>query len=65
VSATCRTARLRNRGRITNYELDGLRKDMVWRGVRWAYMWESLSDAKHPRSLVEWRAMQQAPEEDE
>ncbi len=65
MSEKCRAARLRNSGRITNYEMNGLRKEMVWRGVRWAYLWESLSDAQHPRSLEEWRAMKQAQDGDE
>lgn len=50
-------------GRISNYEISGLRKDGIWRGVRWQNLWSSLSDTIHPASLDEWRKHMEAQED--
>jgi len=36
--------RFKSTGRISNYEITNLRKEQVRRGVRWTYLWASLSD---------------------
>lgn len=52
------------KGRITNYEIGGLREEGAWRGIRWQNLWASLSDSTHPKSLEEWQAYMQRLEED-
>ena len=42
-------------GTSTNYEMESLREQQVWRGVRWRLMWSSLADPFHPHTLQEWQ----------
>ncbi|MDO8547848.1 MAG: hypothetical protein Q7R68_10880 [Nitrospirales bacterium] len=47
-------------GRLTNYEMAGLRENPPPRRFpdggrcRWTYMWASVCDPFHPRSQQEW-----------
>lgn len=45
-------------GRVTNYEMELLRKDRTWRDTGWSHVWASVSTAFHPRSLKEWQHAQ-------
>lgn len=42
-------------GTVSNYEMETLRVEGWWRDCRWIYLWGSLSERCHPRSLEEWR----------
>lgn len=56
--------RFKSTGRISNYEITNLRKEQVWRGVRWTYLWASLSDPTHPKSKEEWQVYMHSQESD-
>lgn len=50
--------RYENAGRITNYELDGLRQLPGYgkkRFTQWSLIWSSLSNDFHPTSLADWK----------
>jgi hypothetical protein len=49
--------RFTQRGTITNYEIAPLRTEIPPRRTRWMFLWVSLSDACHPRSLEDWHRM--------
>lgn len=51
-----RHGRFLNPGRLTNYEMGGLRAEGVWRRqTRWSYMWASVSHPWHPISQEHWQ----------
>ena len=56
--------RFKSTGPITNFEIGGLRKEGVWRGIRWQHLWASLSDTIHPKSKEEWQAYMRSQESD-
>lgn len=47
--------RFRAPGTVTNYEMAGLRAEGVHRNRTWRYVWASVSESMHVRSLEEWQ----------
>jgi hypothetical protein len=41
--------------RITNYEMEILRRQPTRRAGPWSYVWASVSDPFHPTSLEDWQ----------
>lgn len=57
--------RFTQRGTITNYEMTPLRAEILPRRTRWMFLWGTLSETFHPRSLQEWRRYQEKDDNQE
>ena len=60
-----RCRRLQSNGRITNWEMETLRRNPPPRRCRWLLLWESLSDPEHATSQEHWRDIQQRRDRNE